>query len=105
MAISRHRAFLMLAVGIIILAATAYVGWRLRYCREPDMNLVLEVNNRGVGQMEQFEYSKAEREFEIVASMAPDWLPGQINLAIAMYNQSQRPEKIPPAIQILERVL
>jgi tetratricopeptide (TPR) repeat protein len=43
-------------------------------------------NSRGVGLMERFEYSAAVNVFEGVVEMAPDWLPGRINLGIALLN-------------------
>src|SRR5947209_11344498 len=52
----------------------------------PDMVAVLQANNRGVGFMDQYAYAKAVPAFEKVVAMAPDWLPGRINLGIALLN-------------------
>jgi hypothetical protein len=52
------------------------------------MPAVLDTNNRGVGYMEQFNYPEAIRAFEEVNRLAPDWMPGQINLGIALMNQA-----------------
>src|SRR5262245_28985661 len=54
--------------------------------KKADMVKVLQANNRGIGRMEQFEYEKAARIFEEVVALAPDWLPGKINLGIALMN-------------------
>ncbi len=49
---------------------------------------VLKLNNQGVGWIEQFDYPGAEKAFRRVVDKAPDWLPGRINLAIALLNQN-----------------
>jgi hypothetical protein len=51
-----------------------------------DMPAVLRENNKGVGYMEKFDYDKAVETFEHVTEMASDWLPGRINLGIALLN-------------------
>jgi hypothetical protein len=51
-----------------------------------DMPAVLRENNRGVGYMERFNYPKALETFEKVHQMEPFWLPGRINLGIALLN-------------------
>src|SRR5689334_18071923 len=43
---------------------------------------------RGLAYMEQFEYGKAAAEFRSVHQLSPDWVPGTINLAIALLNQT-----------------
>src|SRR6267142_2653285 len=91
---SSRNSLLMLGVGLIILVVLLIIGWRLKWGAmpvvEPDKPVtaeVLELNNRGVGFMEQFEYADAARLFEQVVEKAPDWIPGQVNLGIAVYNQ------------------
>ena len=43
---------------------------------------------QGLGLMEQYEYRKAAEAFREVRRRAPGWIPGSINLAIALLNDS-----------------
>ncbi len=43
---------------------------------------------KGLGLMEQYEYRKAAEAFREVHTRAPGWIPGSINLAIALLNDS-----------------
>jgi Flp pilus assembly protein TadD len=70
----------------------------------PDMVHVVELNNRGIGLMEQFDYAKAGEAFDEVHRLAPQWLPGRINLAIALLNQA-RPETLERAVGLFQGVL
>src|SRR4051812_42633869 len=87
---SPHRRLAGVTVGLL-LAALAAVGWWLTRPAAPDMVAVLRANNRGVGHMEQFEYPEAARDFEEVVRLAPDLLPGRINLGIALLNTAEEP--------------
>jgi Flp pilus assembly protein TadD len=84
---SRLRRWLA-GLGLVVLAALAGWGacWWQHGRSSPDMVAVLHANNLGVGHMEQFNYAKAVTEFEKVVQLAPDWLPGRINLGIALLN-------------------
>src|SRR5262245_657965 len=76
--------------GILLLAllvGALAIGPRLRSPTAPG---VLEVNNRGIGYMEQFNYARAIEAFEEVTRLAPDWAPGRINLGIALLNEAGR---------------
>ena len=42
----------------------------------------------GAGFMEQYEYGKAAKAFREVRRRAPGWIPGAINLAIALLNMT-----------------
>ena len=42
----------------------------------------------GLGYMEQYEYREAVEAFREVHDRAPGWIPGSINLAIALLNDS-----------------
>ena len=53
------------------------------------MEAVWRVNNRGVCEMERFQFAKAVEAFAQVVEMAPDWRPGQLNLAIARMNNAK----------------
>src|SRR5271157_3074962 len=101
----RHeRCFLTLLVGLMSLAATA--------CHKHDetaaapktagpaaeapkneipaaeLSAVLEAHFQGAGFMEQYEYGKAAKAFREVRRRAPGWVPGAINLSIALLNMT-----------------
>ncbi len=76
------RWLLVLLVGAV-LSVTAVWYWPRK---QVDWDAVLAANNRGVGLMEQFNYKDAVPAFEEVVRLAPDWVPGRINLAIALLN-------------------
>src|SRR5262249_13158652 len=104
-----RRRTVLTALGALLLAAGA-AGWWLanrpdadgRAAREDaagfvraaaesaaravDPERLCAANNKGVGLMERFAYAEAARAFEAVVEMAPDWLPGRINLGIALLN-------------------
>jgi tetratricopeptide (TPR) repeat protein len=87
--------WLWILLGTVICLGAAGYGWyRWQKSKEPDMVAVLRANNRGVGLMEQFQYRKAARCFEEVTQMAPNWLPGKINLGIALMNDNDKDPKI-----------
>ncbi|HWE36226.1 MAG TPA: FG-GAP-like repeat-containing protein [Isosphaeraceae bacterium] len=46
----------------------------------------LAAHLRGLGHMEQYEYADAVVDFREVRRLAPGWIPGAINLAIALLN-------------------
>src|SRR5439155_27320356 len=72
---------------VVVAAALVLAAWRwLNRARHIDMVEVLQRNNRGVGLMDQFQYAEAAKVFEDVTRSAPDWLPAQINLGIALLN-------------------
>jgi tetratricopeptide (TPR) repeat protein len=48
----------------------------------------LAAHFKGLGYMEQYEYRKAVEAFRDVHTRAPGWIPGAINLAIALLNDS-----------------
>ena len=94
---------------VLVAVALGYAAWIWRPTKAPpDMIAVLRANNRGVGHMERFEdteYPAAEAAFREAVSLAPDWLPGQINLGISLLNQHERPAKIDEAAALFEKVL
>ena len=49
---------------------------------------VVRANTRGLGLMERYEYREAGKAFREVHERAPGWIPGSINLAIALLNDS-----------------
>src|SRR5262249_48578264 len=48
--------------------------------------LVLRAHLEGLGRMEQFDYPAAVERFAQGPKLAPGWIPGSINLAIALLN-------------------
>jgi tetratricopeptide (TPR) repeat protein len=66
---------------------------------------VLRINNEGAAYMEQYDYAKAEERFAEVIKLAPNWIPGRINLAISLLNQHTSKEKVDEAARILSEVL
>src|SRR5438105_4790584 len=83
-----RRLLLWGSVAVVVLGAAGF-GWWVWKSKKPDMVAVLQVNNRGVAQMDQYDYIEAAKAFEEVVQMAPDWLPGKINLGIAVLNRDQ----------------
>lgn len=58
-----------------------------------DLPGAIAANNRGIGKLEQYEYPSAEMEFREATRLAPNWLPGKINLGIALLNQNTAESK------------
>ncbi|MGC8643045.1 MAG: FG-GAP-like repeat-containing protein, partial [Isosphaeraceae bacterium] len=58
-----------------------------------ELDAVLEAHFRGAGLMEQYEYAKAAQEFREVRKRAPGWIPGSVNLAIALLNMTGEEEE------------
>lgn len=52
------------------------------------LSSTLTAHRRGLGLMERYEYAQAAAAFREVRRLAPDWIPGSINLAIALLNMS-----------------
>src|SRR5262249_12944872 len=93
---------------VALLAAGGYGLWGYLKPKPdkkpPDMVAVLEANNRGGGLMERVEYAEAAQAFEKVVEKAPDWLPGRINLGIALLNQNL-PATRKRARELFEKIL
>ncbi len=53
-----------------------------------ELSAVMEAHFQGSGYMEQYEYGKAAKAFREVRKRAPGWVPGAINLAIALLNMT-----------------
>ncbi len=53
-----------------------------------ELEKVMAAHYRGFGYMEQYEYKAAVGEFREVQKRAPGWIPGAVNLAIALLNDS-----------------
>jgi tetratricopeptide (TPR) repeat protein len=62
----------------------------------PDrLDAILREHYRGVGFIERYDYEKAAEAFRKVHELAPQWIPGSINLAIAF--KDQRVEEYTPS--------
>ncbi|HWG46460.1 MAG TPA: FG-GAP-like repeat-containing protein [Gemmataceae bacterium] len=77
---------LLLRVGVLVVLGGALGVFAWRMLKPGPNEAVQELNNRGVGLMERFDYQGAIPVFEEVVRKAPDWLPGRINLGIALLN-------------------
>jgi tetratricopeptide (TPR) repeat protein len=100
---------------ILILIVAGIVVWNsaprapvllppAEFVREMSDPAVLQANNHGIGHMEQFDYWKAVPAFEEAVRRAPDWLPGQINLALALLNTDDA-GSLARAVEIFTRIL
>jgi tetratricopeptide (TPR) repeat protein len=53
-----------------------------------ELAAVMTAHFAGLGAMEQYEYAKAVEAFREVHTRAPGWIPGAINLSIALLNDN-----------------
>ena len=53
-----------------------------------ELAAVMAAHYKGLGLMEQFDYRAAAEAFQEVHRRAPGWVPGAVNLAIALFNDS-----------------
>lgn len=53
-----------------------------------ELDAVIRAHFRGLGLMEQYQYGKASAAFREVHEHAPGWIPGSVNLAIALLNDT-----------------
>ncbi|MFI5459209.1 MAG: FG-GAP-like repeat-containing protein [Isosphaerales bacterium] len=53
-----------------------------------ELGAVMAAHFKGLGHMERYEYRNAAEAFREVHRRAPGWIPGAINLAIALLNDS-----------------
>ncbi len=112
---SRRHVFLALGgVGLLGIAVAAFFLLRKPVDKpKSDPLAATEANARGIGQMEQFNYSDplkptdAVREFTEAVRLAPDWLPARINLGMALYNSAAAVDDpvLSKAIALFEGVL
>jgi FG-GAP-like repeat/ASPIC and UnbV/Tetratricopeptide repeat len=50
---------------------------------------LMAAHYRGLGFIERYDYEKAEEAFQRVHDLAPGWIPGSVNLAIALMYQNE----------------
>ncbi len=53
-----------------------------------ELAAVMDAHFQGLGSMERYEYRNAIGSFREIQKRAPGWIPGSINLAIALLNDS-----------------
>jgi Tfp pilus assembly protein PilF len=94
-----------LAVFLVaVIAGTVY--WQTTRKPTVDQVALLHANNVGVGYMEKFDYRRAVEAFEKVVAMDPGWVPGRVNLGIALLNQSSNdPKLLPRSQQVFQDIL
>jgi tetratricopeptide (TPR) repeat protein len=90
--------------ALCVAGIVALMLWRRPTTPQPDTGAVMGANARGIGRMERFEYAEAQKEFEEASRLDRDWLPAQINLGIALFNQNT-PETVARAQSIFDTVL
>jgi hypothetical protein len=102
---SRKRWLIGLGLASLVVVI-GFAVWWLRRSDKPaaDMLAAMSANNRGVGLMEKFDYEGAVKAFDEVGKLAPDWLPGKINLGIALLN-TRKPENMQRAIELYQNIL
>lgn len=106
---SRFSSGLWIVVALIVVGIAAagiyyYAIPRGNAVNDIDMERLLNANNEGIGYMEQFNYTEAIKSFRRASELSPEWLPGKINLAIALFNTDE-PEKIQEALSIFSEVI
>jgi hypothetical protein len=81
-------AIFLLALLMIFAGFSRWLRERVASVLEARSNppAAIEANNFGIALLEQHRYLDAIAEFEKVVKLAPDWLPGRINLGIALLN-------------------
>jgi hypothetical protein len=96
----------LIGSGLVALVAAAAVTawWLWPHDQPPDMVLAMSANNRGIGLIERFDYEEAVQAFDEVGRLAPQWLPGKINLGIALLN-TRKPENMQRAIELYQNIL
>jgi cytochrome c-type biogenesis protein CcmH/NrfG len=103
---NRTRLFWLTASLVVLgaLGVAALTYWPRQPTVRTDPVAAAHANLRGVGYMERFDYAAAAKEFEEVVKLDPNWLPGQINLGIALLN-TQEPDNLKRAIDLFRKVL
>ncbi|MGH7224034.1 MAG: FG-GAP-like repeat-containing protein, partial [Gemmataceae bacterium] len=97
---------LWIALLLMLLLAAGAGAWWWRQRPAVDWEAVHAQNNRAIAIMEGYHYPEAIVEFEKVVKMAPDWLPGRINLGMAQLNASgSDPKWVAPCKATFEEVL
>ncbi len=102
----RRSRYPLSVIGSVLLLVAVLV-WSIWWWQaQPKLPSIeaLRANNRGIGQMEQFEYAQAVQSFEEVVQRAPAWIPGRINLGIALLNTATKPN-LERAVALFQEIL
>ena len=90
----------LLALALVGAAVAAFaltrakVDWATVDAIPPaELPAVMDAHYRGLGAMERYEYADASAAFGEAHRRAPGWVPGSINLAIALLNQGGEAEQ------------
>lgn len=103
------RVWLWALLVLLLIAVVAMFSVR-RLATPPalsslDMAKVVHANNQGIGYAENFQWPKAVDAFEEVVRLAPDWLPGRINLGIALLNNTDTPSSLERSRSVFQKIL
>lgn len=102
------RLRLVLIIMLALLLAVGFIAYRFATLNwpasRPDWLAATQANNRGIGYMEQFDYTQAAEAFEEAVKLAPGWVPGQVNLGIALLNREKEPY-LSQAIDIFRQII
>jgi FG-GAP-like repeat/Tetratricopeptide repeat/ASPIC and UnbV len=93
--------------GVVLVVGVVVVCWFTWFRSTPnhaDPIAAMRANLRGVGLMDQFEYAAAAAAFEEANKLDPEWLPGRINLGIALLNTND-PANLQRALDLFRAVL
>ncbi len=86
----RGLRFLFLgALSLLGVAVFCWFTWHRTVSEKRDPLGAMHANLRGIGLMDQFEYAAAASAFEEAIHLDPEWLPGHINLGIALLNTNE----------------
>jgi cytochrome c-type biogenesis protein CcmH/NrfG len=93
--------------GFLVVLGASILGWyawpRLASTKS-DPEGAIRANLRGVGLMDQFDYAAASQAFEEALRLDPAWLPGRVNLGIALLNTNE-PANLQRALDLFQEVL
>lgn len=110
---TRRRTWSWLAVLVLAIMAMSPAGCKKKSTTQDAVQpaetsqsdaALVELNNRGVGQMGRFEYAAARETFEEVVAARAEWQQAKVNLAIATFNRQQDGDE-DAGLSILEEVL
>jgi len=101
----RRRWGLWTVLIVVFVAAAGGIAWWWLY-RPVDWDAVYRQNHYAITVLTGGHYPEAVGEFEKVVRLAPDWLPGRINLGIALLNAGgDDPAQLPRCRDVFEEVL
>jgi tetratricopeptide (TPR) repeat protein len=109
--VANEKRSLIRQLVVALVLASLVMAWGLatRWNRIPartDHVALLRHHNAGIGHMERQEYLKGIDSFEKVVELDPGWLPGRVNLGIALLCRSRLdPNLSQRARQIFEDIL